>query len=110
MKKFLSIIMAMVLFFTMSLTVFAAKTEPSITITNATVGQTYYLYKIFDASYARDSAGNTKVDANGKAIVSYTIDKNNQFFDDLFGTDGKKANEYFTYSEETGVVTRKDGV
>lgn len=110
MKKFLSIIMTMVLVLTMSVTVFATNTEPSITITNATVGQTYYLYKIFDASYARDAAGNTKVDANGKAIVSYTIDKNNQFFDDLFGTDGKKANEYFTYSADTGVVTRKDGV
>lgn len=110
MKKFLSIIMIMVLTLTMSLSAFAANTEPSITITNATVGQTYYLYKIFDASYARDEAGNTKVDANGKAIVSYTIDKNNQFFDDLFGTDGKKANAYFTYADDTDVVTRKDGV
>ena len=36
--------------------------------------------------------------------------KNNQFFKDLFGTDGNTANPFFTYNANTGSVTKKDGV
>ena len=110
MKKFLSILMVLAMVLSLSVAAFATEVEPSITITNATVGETYYLYKFFDATYAKDDAGNTKVDANGKAIVSYTIDTDNQFFDDLFGADGKTENPYFIYDANTGVVTRREGV
>ncbi len=110
MKKFLSILMVLAMLLSLSVTAFADEKDPTITITNATVGETYYLYKFFEASYALDAEGNAKVDANGKAIVSYTMETDNQFFDDLFGADGKTENAYFIYDANTGVVTRREGV
>ena len=104
MKKFLSILMVLALMLSLGVTAFAAGAVGSITITNATVGQTYNLYKIFDATYAVDSHGNTIVDSDGKAIVSYTIENTNQFFDDLFGVDGTAYNEVFNYEPSSGVV------
>jgi len=109
MKKFLAILMVLVMTLSLSVPAFAAEETGTITITNATVGQTYYLYKFFDATYAVDEDGNTKYDANGKAIVAYTIEESNQFFDDLFG-DGTQENAYFNYDAATGVVTRKENV
>ena len=109
MKKFLAILMVLVLTLSLSIPAFAAENTGSITITNATIGQTYYLYKFFDATFAVDEDGNTKYDANGKAIVAYTMEQTNQFFDDLFG-DGTQENAYFVYDAATGVVTRKENV
>lgn len=110
MKKFLSILMVLTLLLSLSVTAFAAEETGSITVTNATVGQKYYLYKFFDASYATDENGNKIYDEKtGKAIVSYTIDKGNQFFAALFG-DGTKENEYFiydAYDDSRGSVTRR---
>lgn len=92
MKRIITFMMALALICSLSVTAFAA--EPGvITITNATVGETYSVYKIFDATY------------QGSA-VTYTITTENPFFAKLFGADGKTANEYFEYHEETGVVTR----
>ena len=102
--------LALVLVFSLSATAFAAEEEGSITITNATIGQTYHLFKIFDATYAVDKDGNTILDSDGKATVSYTIDSSNQFFDDMFGADGTAANTYFIYEATTGVVTKRAGV
>ena len=104
MKKFLSLLMVLMLVMSVGLTVFAAEDNGSVTITNATVGQTYYLYKFFDATYAVDANGNTKLDANGKAIVSYTIETDNQFFDDLFGADGKTENGIIFSTKHDTVV------
>ena len=109
MKKLVSILMAFALILSLSISVSAAGTG-SITITNATIGETYNLFKFFDATYAEDGAGNALLDADGKAIVSYTIDNTNQFFDDLFGTDGTATNDYFIYEAGTGVVTKRAGV
>ena len=111
MKRVFAIILAMALVFSLSITAFATEETGSITITNATVGQTYDLYKIFDATYAVDENGNTKVDAAGVAVVSYTIDPDNsKFFELLFGADGTANNEYFIYEAATGVVTKRAGV
>ena len=98
MKKALSILIAMTLILAMSVPAFAAggAGAGSITITNATVGQTYYVHKIFDATYEGTS-------------VTYTIKSTDEFFDDLFGTDGTTPNDYFEYHAATGVVTRKAG-
>ena len=102
MKKFLSILLALTLVLSLGVTAFADENTGSITITNATVGNSYSLYKIFDATYSTD--------ANGKAeAVSYSITTENQFFSYLFGADGKTANTYFAYDAVTGAVTRKDG-
>ena len=107
MKKLLSIMLVLTIVLSLSVTAIAAETG-SITITNATIGQTYNLYKFFDATYAADANGNPSLDSDGNPIVSYTIDsEHNQFFDDMFGSDGKTENPYFNYDGNTGAVTKK---
>ena len=103
MKKFLSIIMVLAMVLSLGITAFAAENEGSITITNATVDETYALYKIFDASISKDADGNTNA-------VSYSIETDNQFFAALFGADGTTDNTYFVYNVNTGSVTKKEGV
>ena len=102
MKKFLSILLALTLIFSLSVTAVAADNTGSITITNATIDDEYSLYKIFDATYSTDANGNADA-------VSYSITEDNQFFAYLFGDDGKQENTYFAYDAVTGGVTRKDG-
>lgn len=100
MKKFLSIIMVLVLVASLCVSAFAADNTGSITVTNATKDQTYTVYKIFDATI--------KLDANGDAeAVSYSIKSDNQFFAALFGADGKTENQFFNYEPATGAVTKK---
>ena len=102
MKKFLSILLALALVLSLSVTAFAAEETGSITITNATIDETYAIYKIFDASISTDAAGETNA-------VSYSITPDNQFFAALFG-DGTADNTYFVYNANTGTVTKKEGV
>ena len=103
MKKFLSIIMVLAMVLSLSITAFAAENEGSITITNATIDETYGLYKVFDASISKDADGNANA-------VSYSIETDNQFFAALFGADGTTENPYFVYNANTGSVTKKEGV
>ncbi len=103
MKKFLSIIMVLAMILSLSITAFAAENKGSITITNATIDETYEIFKIFDASISKDAAGETNA-------VSYSIATDNQFFTALFGADGKTENSYFVYNANTGSVTKKEGV
>lgn len=103
MKKFLSIIMVLAMVLSLSITAFAAENEGSITITNATINETYEIYKIFDASISKNATGETNA-------VSYSITADNQFFTVLFGVDGKTENPYFVYNANTGSVTKKEGV
>ena len=110
MKRAFAFLLALALVLTLSTAVFAAEEKGTITITNATIGQTYRLFKIFDATYAVDEYNNVIVDANGDAVVSYTIETTNQFFDDMFGVDGTATNPYFIYESATGVVTKRAGV
>lgn len=98
MKKILSIILAMVMLLSVSLTAFAEGETGSVTITNATVGQTYKIYKIFDATIKQDASGNAEA-------VAYSIKTDNQFFDKLFGTG---ENAFFNYDPATGAVTKKE--
>jgi len=97
MKKFLSFLMVMVLMLSLNISIYAAPANGSITVTNATKGQTYTLYKVFDATIQLDDNG----DANA---VAYTITDSNQFFNYLFGTG---ENQYFNYDSSTGAVTKK---
>ena len=103
MKKFLSIILGLVMVLSMSITAFATENKGSITITNATIDETYEIYKVFDASISQDADGETNA-------VSYSITTDNQFFAVLFGSDGTSANTYFVYNANTGTVTKKEGV
>ena len=111
MKKFVSILLALTLVFSLGITAYAddaVAENGSITITNATVGNTYKIYKIFDASYSTDAAGNT-------TGVSYSIEKPTDktpadansriIFETLFGVDGTATNPYFKYNSDTGEVT-----
>lgn len=104
MKKFLSLIMVSALVFSISATAVFAENTGSITITNATIDQTYTVYKIFDASIKLAAGGETA------EAVSYTIASDNQFFEALFGADGTATNTFFVYNANTGSVTKKDGV
>lgn len=101
MKKFLSIILMMALVLSMSIPVFANEGTGSITITNATIGEAYTVYKVFDASLTGSEA------AKG---VAYSIETDSQFFKLLFGADGKANNKFFVYNSNTGDVTKKEGV
>ena len=103
MKKFLSIIMVLAMLLSLSITTFAAENNGSITITNATIDETYEIYKIFDASISKDADGETNA-------VSYSITTDNQFFTVLFGADGTTENPYFVYNTNTGSVTKKEGI
>ena len=104
MKKFLSILMVLTIVLSLGVTAFAAENTGSITITNATINETYTVYKIFDASIKLAADGETA------EAVSYTIETDNQFFAALFGTDGTADNTYFSYNANTGSVTKKEGV
>ena len=66
-KKLLSLVLVLVLALALAVPGFAAGTG-SITITNATVGETYAGYKIFDATYSGEN-------------VAYTITTGNQFYE-----------------------------
>lgn len=102
MKRIITFMMALALICSLSVTAFAdgGAGAGSITITNATVGETYSVYKIFDATYEADA-------------VTYTITDANPFFVKLFGAtatdDVDQSNDYFEYHAATGVVTRKTG-
>ena len=90
MKKLLSIFTAIAIFLTASVVpVSAAKTKGSITITNATVGETYEVYKIFDADVLLDANDNA-------TAVTYSLEKTDEnavLFEALFGADGKAKND-----------------
>lgn len=86
MKKNLSKLfaMALALIMVMALTVPAmAAGTGSITITNATVGETYAGYKIFDATYSGEN-------------VAYTIKSNSQFYGAV-----STADDVFTLTESS---------
>ena len=101
MKKFLSILLALALLFSLGITAFAA-TEPTgtITVTNATQDREYNAYKIFGATISTDK--------NGKTAVSYIAD-GSKYFDKIF-KDATYTNDYFVYNSSTGTVTKKEGV
>lgn len=107
MKRFLSFMMALALLFSMSVNAFAEEGTGSITITNATIGDNYTIYKIFDATFAVDDENNVLTNDAGERIIAYTISTDNQFFNYMFGTG---ENKYFNYDDTTGVVTLKDNV
>ena len=104
MKKFLSILMVLAMVLSLGVVAFADEDTGSITITNATIDETYTVYKVFDASIK------LAVDGKTAEAVAYSIKSDSQFFEALFGADGTAANTFFTYNANTGSVTKKEGV
>ena len=100
MKKFLSVLMVLILALSIGATTFAANNNGKITITNATIGESYKIYKLFDAIPTDDGKG-----------VSYVIDpvEDAALFKALFGADGKATNEYLTYIAASNAVRKIDG-
>ena len=99
--------LAVVLVMSLGITAFAAETG-TITIDNATIGQDYYLYKIFNADYQRDDNDNIIQNSDGKDVIIYTTDDNNQFFATMFGADGTASNGYFEYDNVNKIVLKRD--
>ena len=95
MKKLLSMFMVIAVFF--SVITFPVKADPtsgSITISNATKGQTYAVYKIFDAEIKFKDG-----QADG---ITYQLEKTTDtkaLYEKLFGVDGTQANAYFQYNK-----------
>lgn len=69
MKKILATLVAVVMVMALAVPAFAAD-QGSIKITNATKGQTYTAYKIFDATANANGTGVTyTTDSNGKSVI-----------------------------------------
>ena len=101
MKKLISILLVLAIVLSLAITAFAEESTGSITITNATIDQTYTVYKLFDATMKKATDGTAEA-------VSYTIEEDSQFFEVLFG--GEEPNKFFDYNANTGSVTKKEGV
>ena len=98
MKRLFAFALTLTLVLSLSVTAFAA--DPgSITVSNATVGETYTLYKIFDAKINDDGSG-----------ITYSVTPGTALAKEMFGDDGKTDNTYFTYDATTGTVALKSGV
>lgn len=77
MKKFLALAVAVLMVLAMSTAVFATPAQTgSITVENATVGQTYTLYKVFDLTYNGDAVSYTytKTGDNDPFYAALTAD------------------------------------
>ena len=91
MKRVFALLLALAMVLSMGITAFAAGENGSITITNATPGEDYYLYKIFDASVKKAADGTVEA-------ISYSIKTTDPYFIPLFGSVDDPQNEYFTYN------------
>ena len=106
MKRALALMLAVVLVMSLGITAFAAETG-TITIDNATIGQDYYLYKIFDAEYQIDSNNNIIQNSDGKDVIIYKIAPGDKFYEAMFGTNGT-ASTYFEYDDVSDIVLKRD--
>ena len=82
MKKVFAMILALAMVLSMGITAFAAEGTGSITITNATINETYSLYKIFNATFSSADS----------SAVAYTLGNNTAACQVMFGADGTTEN------------------
>ncbi len=77
MKKFLAMLLSLVMILAMGTTALAAGTDGSITLNNATVGEEYKIYKVFDLTYSGDgeTSGST---SPYSGPIAYTFTKTSQ--------------------------------
>lgn len=96
MKKILSLLLALMMLLTLGTTAFAANDDGSITITNATIGESYAVYKVFDLTYEGEN-------------VAYTYTKtgdSDAFYDALIGENSPFA---LTATDSAYNVSLKEG-
>lgn len=98
-KRISSLLLALLMILTMSVTTFAAGTKGSITIDNPVEGQTYTAYKIFDVVYSGDK-------------YSYTIDSSNEWFDDVqtYANDKSKGLTLTQVKDKNTYIVEKEEV
>lgn len=104
-KKVFATLLAVVMVLGLVPNVFAAG-DGSITIENATVGQTYKVYKLFDATYVTSGVGD-----NAQTNVSYTFtktDSNTDLYAALTGEDSVFTLTASATDAKKFVVTVKD--
>lgn len=99
-KKILSVIMTAAMLLVLGVSAFATQTVSvgtgtgSITVTNATEGKTYRLYKLFDATYSDDAVS-----------YSYTKTGDDDALFDLLTADGSPFTLTQVFATDTYVVT-----
>lgn len=90
-KKFGALLLTLVMMLSLSVTAFATEGDPtgSITIDNATVGETYSIYKVFDLTYAgAGETDNETTEYTGPVAYTFTkTDSNTALYDALVATD-----------------------
>ncbi len=92
-RKIVSLLLAVVMMMSLVVVQAGASGEGSITISNATVGESYAVYQLLDLTYATDSQSNV--------TYSYTIDSTNDWYDFFTKGDGAK---YVTITTTSGGV------
>lgn len=100
MRKVFALALTLIMALALTVPAFAAPLTGSIEVKNATVGEEYAGYKVFDVTYSG---------TNGKNLA-YTITKSNQFYDEVSADDSPFALTAAYGVENTYVVAKKDGV
>jgi len=99
MKKIFALIMALTMVMALVVTANASSNEPTkgtITIQNATPGQTYKAYKVFDATYSGENVSYTVPEAK-KEVVDIT----------LFNISTAASNGNYTVTVKEGVTDQQ---
>lgn len=111
MKKLLSMFMAIAIFLSViTLPVKADNDNGKIIIANPTIDETYSVYKIFDATLSfKDGKADGIAYSMERIKTENGVIGNEILFDELFGENGTKANDYFLYNPQTKEVKVKDG-
>lgn len=108
------LMLSLLLAFSMSCTALAADDEGTITISNATIGATYHVYKLFDATYGvsyekTDSEGKVVTDSDGNPIIvvptAYTATGTQR---DALEADSDNVFEFMAIVENIYTVTYED--
>ena len=97
-KRLVSLLLTMVMLLAMGVTsAFAAGSDGSITITNATVGKKYSVYKVFDLTYSTNDDSTTN--------VAYTYTKNGESDTFLAALQGESSPFNLTETTTSGVYS-----
>lgn len=109
-KRILAILLAVVMVLAMAAPALADDVDDgSITVTNATAGQTYTLYKLFDLTYTDLDDGSKAVSYTVSADVKEAIEDNAAYLAKTYGTD-PDLKYMFTFSptsdEDVFTVTK----